>query len=782
MEFKLPLDHSIVRPADLQALSDLSTEFPQPENPVVFQLIITASVEVVDFDPSWLGYLFLLKRNHKGISIILKLPYNYEFRIRPEPIAKLRQYITYAFVFLGMVPISVEAADGKLDFASDKFQENSFVISQRFGVPLFIDKEQPLRYKEIFGNTDEAFKTSLLPGAEKEIQWTANADELDATIRRLYRSRSKPGNLEACSRNLGKIAFFRVLSLTWTLTVYLDPDRISDSTKISKNCRAGNLRSTRGKGEMSALDYFQKVEPIINDIKNRPLIYIFIFNMLLSEEMLPSILDQKNAEEFALNLRKRWSFCLDLVHGLTELAKNIKEHSSTGFGIISSRIATNKNTGDIEYPWYDEFLDQLPMFEGKTKHSSILEIQVSDLGNDGIVPKLLKNIESSFYQKNIPASIRDIYEQDANRIKNGSVTLPGLLMVNKVSPLNHQSKRAVAHLGLLIFSKLIEENGGQLIAISNSLNGQRESATVPQDRPVIYPKLSRGTIFRFLLPVREGTVYDTRLMHSTDLTPEITQEQVIGLEALLEFDIKRMDQVYPNEELTGKKIIFSIVPAPWTPEDHADEFAWWKGFESSLKNIKLVEKDSANKIAHIDMSELRIDASHLFRFLGIWEIQYPKVPLLLSNVDQEQFEKLTEINHHYHLQNPNLDYWNKIAPVIVYSIVKDPKDLDRKIYFVDALWGEKPADYFQLNKIIQKYHYNSVTWINKLKGENKGQEMVEQSNFTVPPAFFYRKHFLLPFDLILELGDGFSLFETNAQFFLQNDIQPCLSKDELITR
>jgi hypothetical protein len=772
---QLHLKHSVIRHEDIQALDNSFQLIPRVENAVTL-LNIEALVELTDIDPAFLGLLFLIRQKCKGLTIHIKLPHNREFTIRPEPIFKLKQYAIYGLIFLGFQPFKLDSADGPVEFGTGRFKKYDFVVSGRFSVPLIIDKENSDQYNILFMKAAPEFVESIKPGAESDIEWKANLEDLYQDLNDLYRNRSNLSDKKGCILNLGKIAFFRSLRETWSLTAYLDPERKKNPESLSLNCRAGNLRATGPKGEMNALEYFKLVEPIFLELASRPLIYSFVFNMLLSLEMLPAALDKDNAKEFAQVLKKRWSFCRDLVHGLIELAKNIKEHSSTGFGIITSRIATKKaTTAEGEYPWYTEFQSQLPVQKNQESAGSILEIQVMDLGEKGIVPKLLENLETAVKDKPLPELIKKVYQEDIDRIKVGAVKLSALLAPNTESPLNHQSKRAVAHLGLLIFSKLIEHNNGQLLASSKNFESMREIAVIPQNRNFRYPHLEEGTLFRFLLPVREGAIYDTQIPHASDFPADITPEQVIGLESLLEFSVINLNNTFEEKELTNQKIVFTYAPKPQILNTHPDEYNWWIQIRKELRKIESSIKDSANKIIHLDLKKINLDHSQLFRLLGLWEIHYPKNPLLLSNVQQEIIEKLVEVNEYYHMQNPSLPFWNKHAPVIIYSYVEDLSKVGTRFYFADALWGETPDDFYLMNRVINTYHFNSVIWLRRLKEQDDRHVKIGDAEMTGHPAFFYRKHYLLPFDLLLVQENGQNLFEINTSFLLQNDIQPsCL--------
>lgn len=776
MQEDLILEHTYILEDDIGKLHDAFQRI-RLNKAANASLKIEAIQELKDIDPAYLGFLALFYRTSPGIQIELKLPYNREQDQETDIIYKIKQYLVYFIIYLGAQPFSVVSANGKLVIPDDHFPRNSLVISRAFSIPLVIDKQNPELYDLLFKDPGQEFTESVMPGWEQEIIWTANTQDLYQKLNHLLRARSKPKDQKNCILNLGRIAFYQALRLTWALTVYLDPERQVDPNKISRHCRAGKLGSADAKDEINALGYFKLIEPIFKEISVKPLIHVFMFNLLLSEEMLPAELDKHNVIDFSKVLHKRWSFCRDLVHGLTELAKNIREHASTHFGIITSRIASLKENEKAGRSFYSEFLSHLPPSR-EDKPGSILDIQVMDLGEEGILPKLLKNLEDVLNSPGLPESIREAYTEDVRRIKANAVRLQALLAPDAESPLNHQSKRAVAHLGLLIFSKLIEHNNGQLLTITSDQTGKREIVRHPSDTTFSYPLLPAGTFFRFLLPIREGVMYEPHIPHPSDFFIESTPEQVIGLESLLEFSVVKMPHELKEEHQQKKKIVFSLTLPPVEIKTHTDEIKWWKQVIGELEPLNFALKDPRNYVIHFDLENMKPDASQLFRFFGLWELHYPKNPLLISNIDQETIANLVTFNGYYSDQNPDLPYWNPLAPLIVYSYVSGPQDPKNRFYFADALWGKTESDFFLLNHFIQSYHFNSVTWTRRLNGKLSQEEWESREGIEAHPAVFYRKHFLLPFDLLLIQNTGESLFEINARFLLQNDIQPHQKKHE----
>jgi hypothetical protein len=775
--YELPLVTPVVAAADIDQLSTFGATFEKLDEAINIQFLIRASIEITDIDPAWIGYLFLMTRRFGSrLQITIKLQENYVEKIRPEPAIKLRQYAVYGQLYLGKLPFKIEVKDGKLDLPEENFNPETFKLSRRFSVPLFIDRAQPEIFDILFKNIDPAFTNTVQPGADTEIIVTNKMSEMQKSLNELFRKRSVPGKQKECLINLGRLAFYRVLIVTRTLNVYMDRERMKNPEMISKNCRAGRLGSGKTPGQINALEYFKMLEPVINELATRPLIYTFFFNLLLSREILPSEVAVDNAKQLADDIQKRWSFCRDLVHGLTELAKNIEEHSTHHFGIITSRIASNKPDQDSnDYSLYQQLFPSLPAENRHDEPPAILEIQVMDLGKEGIVPQLLKHLKEKCGDPNIHPVIKKLYEQDINRISINPVGVDLLLKTKQESPLNHQSKRAVAHLGLLKFSKLIEDNGAALIVITNDLHNQRGKAKIPANAAISFPDLGNETIFRFYLPVKEGKWFKGIDLNKWVTQPDTSKEQLLGLEALMEYQLLQGTEKYKPEEWVEKKLLMTYTPEPFVLSDH-NEHLLWTLLDRLFSRHRFVLDDAAKKLFHLDFKNIAFDFSQLFRLLGYWELHYPENPLLISNVKHEVLEELIEMNEAYKTQNPDVHFWNETAPVVIYNYVDIRRGTKEfRFYFADALWGKEAGDFFWMNRVINTYHYNSVTWLQQKKGIASTRSQEDQH---WPGVLFNRKYHLLPFDLLLVQDDGRNLFEINTSYTLQNDIQPLSSKHE----
>jgi hypothetical protein len=239
------------------------------------------------------------------------------------------------------------------------------------------------------------------------------------------------------------------------------------------------------------------------------------------------------------------------------------------------------------------------------------------------------------------------------------------------------------------------------------------------------------------------------------------------MEELLKYRVVKFDNGAKVGALAEKEkhvMCLCVEAQPMLSRD--DETILWKKIK---KNIDpLTERLRQGQILFsLSLNQIQVNESQLFRLLGNWELHYPAFPLVITNVQNETYQKLLIVNGDFHKLNPLLDYWNANIATIIYSYITVKNG---RFYFADILWGKERPDFINLNWIINHTNFNSTVLLNKDRMKNEVEKYQQTLNTNTEIAF-YNNNTLLPFDLIFE-GEGITtLFEHNALVLLKNEIK-----------
>ena len=250
--------------------------------------------------------------------------------------------------------------------------------------------------------------------------------------------------------------------------------------------------------------YYERIIPIFDEIAEHSLAHQFIFSTLISSEFFV----QTTVDGTTVLLQNLWGFTKELVYGLRELAKNLREHTTNNRGVITTRIYDTGVFKSLQQldpgskSMFEHYLEHL----GQQKATSVLaflDINIIDTGTLGIIPTLLKSSKETYDKLPERSSLKKLFLQDIEQLRGVDFTVKNLLDPGKNLTLNQQVKRSIAHLGLMLFNKLITKNQGLLILSSRNPVNERDTIISPESIQLVPTALDIGTHYRVILPAIE---------------------------------------------------------------------------------------------------------------------------------------------------------------------------------------------------------------------------------------------------------------------------------------
>ena len=345
----------------------------------------------------------------------------------------------------------------------------------------------------------------------------------------------------------------------------------------------------------------------------------------------------------------------------------------------------------------------------------------------------------------IPTFQNNNQTNENNKVKKynenvSDVTLVDLFSINKGIPLIYQAKRANAHLGLLIYTNKIHAYNGYISVQSTNIKPEQCIICGNETQLNSFDANIPGTRIQTVIPVREiaGSRVEVKNIYKSPIDNSVhfgEIEKILDYK-FVEFSIGKAfgdnDLVYLKieEEISSGHGLFKVMPK----------------LTSSISNFILLFDD--NTLGKMDESEL-------FRFLGEWQINYPKINLSLVNIPVEKVHELFEVNKIYSSNTKELPYWNLDRLTSFYSYFYD-EEYNRKFFFSDHFFGETEEDFISLNYLNGQTNFGSL-----MIGVEFEDEVLEHIKKVAKNV--------LPLELKI-LVDGKTIFEYNAEYLLLKEI------------
>lgn len=737
-------------------------------NPV---MNIVAKEFIKDIDNSLLAYLILFKKNieeqERQLTINLHfLKNDVKKSTNDKLINKILQQRTQFQLMTGIIIFNLVGDDRETSI-----NETLFTWSDSF-IPLtYINVTY---YKTIFEENPSLINLDIkkLLSPNKEITYQNCRKELNRNIKLNENGLSI----------LSQLSFYKILYESNLLTFFLHDNIINQNDMVEKDINNLQIR-VGGFTTPIAIKFYKKIKDnILNNLIVKPPIYFFIYAAILSSELHPKnqIVDERE-KEFYDFLTNCWVFTIELVNGLRELAKNICEHSSNKRGVFCGRVYN----GDADSEWIDDsgWLNFLRTYKKSLTHIDPLEnnklfhffnINIIDDGQIGVVENLKNSISSS--SVNYPEKENDLILFDNDKIK-----FQNLLDTSSGIILNQQTKRAYAHLGLLFFSKFIIHNNGIIRGDTwnkNKLEGKRDFAFVLKDSLRDFlssfnvPRLNRfGTNYNIILPFDPTKPLKpyTSIYSTPNYTTAVEKQ---SLEDLFSFETVCFRSGEEPSILDKNKYIFIVAPKSIKMIEKNNEELFFKEITDSFldDHKKLIQNKSA--VVCIDLNEVSIDSSQLFRFLGRWELEFPTCSVILFNLSTDLLFRLIDINEIFYdmlKANVNVQYWdeNSLAVIYSYTIAQN------KFYFTDVLWGRNKEDFLLINRFLSKTNFNAYSIEHPINNSENVSLPEEYKHLLSRFSVFTNECSLLPIDLLIkDIENNLSLFEHNMSVLLNNDLNP----------
>jgi hypothetical protein len=692
--------------------------------------IINAKDAIHEFDYSLIGHLILFKDQIPNIDICIKLNKNILNRgssanvEENSMIWKLKQSMVHAYFSLGCNVFKIVDGSGN-EYSAEYHKEDWFVLSKKILPYIYVNNKQ---YENIFiSNIDSSLFKEILG-----LYDIINNDEQYFHVFRRYIFNLREADY---IKKLSTLAFIGALKEAKILVKYFDDKEryINNGNRVGDDERIGHIRN-----EDIIEDYKKVVYPVFHEMIQKPPIYSMVYYVLISSELLPSIVKNDNVNEFKKIIVNLWNFTCELVGGIDELAKNIIQHATTKAGVIGGYISTSIEN-DIE---------------------THFRLSVFDHSNKGVVDTLRESIQKTVNELKDANPLREIFKGDLAKIEDSAYKYSYLFESPENCVLYHQMKRATAHLGLLIFSKLIDNNKGGFFSYTNT----HDKIECFSKRDNICNSLSVGTGYDIILPIKtKGGRHDLKgfiagRKHSV--------EDKKSIQSLFDFnEVIISDKTIKEKRKNGSKYFINIIIDTVTNFRGSDiDDVWQKHMHRFTKYSKKENlKMDGDIIVCFDLSSVSVvDSSDLFRVLGWWELEYPKIDLVVFGISVYIYRKLYEINKLYIEYLPGMSFWNDKSVTLFYSYHKLKSG--GLFYFADALWGRSEVDYLYINTLIAKNNYNVTQCF----------DFVESPDFrgikAIDSTILYKDSALLPLDLLIKDKKNISLFEINTLALLGNEL------------
>jgi hypothetical protein len=743
------------------------------------QVIIHAKAKIEAIDPLLITYFILFKYQIRDLQITLLLPFNPIDNDNSQIEYQLKQIGTYAYLMTGMSIFQI--VFGKLSVSFDILNAASFpdprwfVFTSDF-FPILLVSEDNEQYNFLF---NDSFKSILkrydldLNKLDKEVLWSKTSEALRDDYHDHLRKSSKPNERERSLLNLARMAFISSLAEAKVAHLFFKEYYGKTTFNARNKIQAGNLQNE------NAFKYYIEIESVFDELQNSSISHQFFFSTILATELLQDrragkdILNDETKKAFINKINSLWSFTKDLVSGIKELAKNIREHSKPSVGAISVRLFRTERWIQIKnlieqedniFSRYKKYLSDNHF----TESSSVIDINVVDIGEIGVVSTLIRNTELLLANINRGNyEIKNLIEEDISNLRSNKIGFKNLLNTS-IQQLNQQSKRSIAHFGLLTLSKLVEHNNGLIVASSqgNNMSQNRESLCIPDLISNYSNPIKFGTNFNIVLPIHQNRIYTTHLPHKISLPSETSAKDIKGVEEL--FNYKKIQLTNLQKEFqydTSTKYILEFTFDSCDLANRNAEENLWQKFTNELadKNISTGIK----YILCLNFMKIKINESQLFRLLGKFELNFPAIPMIILNIPTECYQRLIQANGEFHQLNPKLDYWNENISMLIYSY---QEIRNSKFFFCDVLWGKSRSDFAYINHFVSLSAPNSTSILNK--NSHRMKALISKVMDVNPNTdmFFINKNNLLPFELLLESSAGYSLFEENTLVMLQNEL------------
>lgn len=517
------------------------------------------------------------------------------------------------------------------------------------------------------------------------------------------------------------------------------------NTRIKENILGRYGLGIKGFTSEDNRQYEHEMKKRIDIIFNSPLYLVMLFCILVENNFRFSSAEDNQLSAVLKRVDSIMSFSIQLFDGLNELVKNVLEHATEKWGILSLRLFNARNLERIKLTDFNTYLEKK-----RPQVQEYVDFVLLDDSISGILDQTINKLKA-MKEEFSHSSEQKIINDDIERIQTGSVTLRDFFAIRK-TPLLHQEIRSAASLGLLIFSDFVTKNDG--VTYVSTLDGDTITATlVSKEQQVNLDGTSGmpfGTYYNVILPVPSDKPFKTLPTYTPyetaaamDAYEELTRIRLLDCgDAANEINCSCLDNNRCLKKIDAEKQIVSNVAQALD------------ALESENCMTCATRPQMILAIRLLDDS-MDTDPSAIFRLLAQIQRHVGCRSVIVYNIKERNLRRLTNILRIYETITGRA--WSKDQFVLFYYL-PDIEQPGQRRYYTWIFGGERFDDTIMLNSQILL--------------TNQGQMLTETTqNIGVPNSDFMEQYHLnplfsggnhlLPFDVLLREGQH-TLFEWNV--------------------
>jgi len=537
-----------------------------------------------------------------------------------------------------------------------------------------------------------------------------------------------------------------------------------------------NFESFRPSGldivEMRALK--KSMRGIQIDLLRQPPFFILIFSLLMNRQIARP---EDGLMEYQRRIRGLFEFTRNLFNGITELARNMIDHTPTQRGIICGRVyigsrlfAIEGSAGpqhlDSHFEAYIQELDRLKLLGKDPGTASFLDLTLFDEGKDGIVGTTIEKLENLENGSTIPhQEIAD----DLKGLKAGLILFEDFFDPRDIK-LHLHAMRSAAHWGLLSFAHTITRNKGFMTAASRN-------AFDPSQTDICYssfvgtgaikPNLAGyvpGTRYSIVFPTDNSEGIESPVLRN--IAPKSAGFSAENYYQLLEYR-------YLNDPLTLKKkddqVLVRFDMKKFWPENPGS------GYREELtvagKVADLVRRltpltEKFVPVLDFDGIEDQLDNNRLLRLLGQLQLQIDIHSLIVVNIPIAMIIRLLESLDLWKNSEGQRPFWQQDHFVLIYSYELDKKR--NRIYYTDVIGGKTYGEMITLKSKLASTH--STVFFNPREKEATALSPETIGGLTRSPLFINGNGLVQHFEMIITHGNK-TLFEWSLSNILHTNLE-----------
>lgn len=685
---------------------------------------------IQNFDPSFLGWLFLFSKERKCKVQI-------EFKSKEN-------YLKY-YEMLRQLSLLSQLKGNLVTVVSPSYKKKE-TLSEVF-FPIF--PVEAYWHEALYKKPFNLFVKGIMDVMKQDQFWRRfkgdrnNPDDIHKHIKEMITTAYTDTEskfiyifLNYYLKLLKELHYFRRFSEIIT-------EKCSDELKIKDQARKTRIQ---GFNEEKTIEYWKELVAFLEErICSKPPFFVVLFSlMVLNYPIKPSLNISTEGDLFKLYLLSYEYFTR-----LLELVDNILEHSSNKTGVIISRIF-KKNKIETIYPDLHNYFENDQLKDVR----NLLSITVMDVSKTGIISTSL----SDWYSLKDP-----VFIDDASTLENKK-SLRTFFDIGEIQ-FKHQTIRTCACLGLLMFTELIQRNIGYFEVDTKDASvkqGNKLFFCLNKFKEKRYSSNYYGTKYNIILPVDIKYVEPLSLHDELFLVPKAKT----AMEALVKGKIFFVD--------TGNEV---SIPS------EAETVIWNTrvNFEYKYDKKRELEVTEAQRLVDgykacsgkkrivlcLNCENLQSDSiGSLFRIIAHIQLKHSHKAIIIYNLAEEDIASFVRLLLNYKRRG----LWSDNHFILAINKFAEP-------FFIG---GKNIEEWWCLNSFL-KTHYGASDALLKMIEEKLGNPLSEidakrlfKQLAARNPLFIFDERedacALLPIELFIKGANGYTMFESRVRNILAKRI------------